>query len=530
MPATSYQTAPQRAVPVFISFLENAERFVERFAPLGVIALVLLFAAWSWLASRGTRLQFDELLEISAASAPSAHDVVSALASGVDFNPPLSHFLVRASSALFGEAEWAARLPAFLGMTALLCTLYFFVAQQLGRLYGIVAMLVILCLPIRMYAIQARPYGLVLGLSGIALLLYRAALGRRRALALCGLALSTGALVALHYYATLVVGVLFAAIIILAWELKRLDWPLLLVCTVPPLAVLVLLRNVIAQQRHQLTHYFARGNIISFDHGYDDFAMDPLVYCLALLLTIVLLAVLLQQPRELKLSVQPIRDLRPNVLALSVGLLALPLAGAVLTQFVTHAYLTRYFVPASIGFAICACYALRSIAGAIPGLALVFLLTLSMGFGKALLQEAHHAPEALPPSAVLTAESTPILFDTPEAYMQIYHYLPALRPNIWVIADPAAALRYRQYDTDDKIMLAVAAQGKAQTVPLSAAVRRWPAFRLVPRSADSVWALNCVMEAGSQVAVRHPFGRDNFLFDVVVPPGGIPLIDACSRP
>ena len=351
---------------------------------------------------------------------------------------------------------------------------------------------------------------------------------RRRSFALAGLALCTGALTASHYYGVLVVGVLVTAALVRSWEIRKTDWPLLISCTASPLLVLVLLRNVIAQQKHQLAHYFARGNLLSFDHGYDDFAMDPLIYCVALLLGIVLLF-LCARAGELRMSGQSVRDIQPGVMALSLGLLALPLAGAVITQLVTHAYLTRYFLTASLGLAICACYVLRSVAGAVPGLALVAVLSLRMGFGKAILQETHHSPDALPPASVLQSAATPILFDTPEAYLQVYHYLPSVRRNIWAVADPVAALHYRQYDTDDRIMLALAGQGKAQAVSLAAAARMWPAFRLVPRSADSVWALRCVMDSGAQIAVRHPFGASNFLFEVKVRPENISYIEACGQ-
>jgi hypothetical protein len=248
----------------------------------------------------------------------------------------------------------------------------------------------------------------------------------------------------------------------------------------------------------------------------------------ALVLGIVLLF-LCARVGELRMSGQPFRDIQPGTMALSLGLLALPLAGAAITQLVTHAYLTRYFLPASLGLAICACCVLRWVAGALPGLALVAVLSLSMGFGKGILQQTHHSPNALPAASVLQSAATPILFDTPEAYLQVYHYLPSVRRNIWVIADPAASLHYRQYDTDDHIMLALAEQGKAQAVSLAAAVRRWPAFRLVPRSADYVWALKCVMDAGAQIAVRQPFGASNFIFEVNVRPESIPAIEACGQ-
>jgi hypothetical protein len=165
----------------------------------------------------------------------------------------------------------------------------------------------------------------------------------------------------------------------------------------------------------------------------------------------------------------------------------------------------------------------------VPGLVFLLTVALALGFGIAVTRQVLRPVETLPSLEALAAEQTPLLFDTPANYAQIYHYFPSLRSNMWVIADPAASLRYRQYDSDDKIMLALAGLGRAQAISLSDAVRRWPHFRLIPRSADYIWALKCVMDAGSQITVKHPFGNSNFIFNVSVVPEGVGQIDACAR-
>ncbi len=167
---------------------------------------------------------------------------------------------------------------------------------------------------------------------------------------------------------------------------------------------------------------------------------------------------------------------------LGIGFLLLPIAGAFLSQFVTHAYVPRYFLAAAIGLAICICNGASAFSRLVPGLVVLLTVPLTFGFSKAVAQEILHPADTLPSIDALTAEQTPLLFDTPANYAQIYHYFPSLRNNMWVIADPSASLRYRGYDTDDKIMLALAEQGSAQTIGLSAAVHRWPHFRLIPRS------------------------------------------------
>jgi hypothetical protein len=513
-----------------LRLLLRGDEFMNRFSAAFVVALVVLFAVWAWFGSRAARFEFDELLEISAASAPTSHDVLSFLASGVDFNPPLSHFLIRAAMSQLGDAEWVTRLPAFLGFVVLILAMYALVARRCTPAYGIVAMLLTIGLPLRTYAIQARPYGIVLGLSALAVTFYLQAVEyRSRTFSLCALAICTGAMVASHYYEVLVVAVLLVMELIRGWETNRMDWPLVACCIGPPVVVLFLLRRAIVQQKQVLTHYFARGNLLSFDHGYDDLKLDPLIYCVAFMLLIGALSLVRGASDDFVPAARFRAVLRGREVQLGLALLSLPIVGAFVTQFVTHAYVPRYFLAAGIGLVICCCYVVRFLSPAVPGLTLILVLSIALGFGKSILQEKTRSAEALPALASLTAQWTPLLFDSPAAYERIYHYFPALRDNLWVIADPAASMRYRNYDTDDRIMLALAAHGRAQAVTLSAAVRKWPQFRLVPRSADSVWALKCIMDAGVPVHVSQPFGSSNFIFDVAVSADSVAKIDACSQ-
>ena len=226
----------------------------------------------------------------------------------------------------------------------------------------------------------------------------------------------------------------------------------------PPIAVLWLLHDAIRRQRLQLTHYFSRGNLLSFDHGYDFLAVDPLVYCLALALLAGFLGLFWARgkpPATVRVLMKP----RLSDMTLAIGLLLLPIVGAFATQFVTHAYVPRYFLPAAAGFAVCLCYALQWFSAVAPGVAMLAISTLSLGFGKAVFQEIRRTPEALPAGETLAAAWAPVLFDTPEAYLQMCRYNPGVRERLWVVADPAASLRYRGYDTDDRIMLALAGRG-----------------------------------------------------------------------
>jgi Dolichyl-phosphate-mannose-protein mannosyltransferase len=533
MSVLTKDTNPVQPDASALGLLGKLERLTEKLAPVLMPVLILLFSVWSWFASREIRFWFDELLELLVASAPTSHDLMVALAAG-DHNPPLSHYLIRASMSLFGGAEWAARLPPFLGMVTLLVCIYFFVSRWLTPVYGIAAMLVLICSPVRIYATQARPYGLVLGFSALALLFYQQAVKPgRRFFALAGLSVCTACLAATHYYAVLVIVSVLPVELMRTWRTRRPDWILLVCGGAPPLIVLAMLWKVIREQKAQLAHYFARGNLLSFAHGYDILDMDPMIYCVALVAITLLLSLYfadgffpaaVRVPSELD-SNENLEFAHTGLLGAS--LLFLPILGAFFTQFITHAYLTRYFSAAAIGLTMCVCFSVRLFSRVVPGIVVIVILSLGLGFGKALMQQAHRLPGSLPAGAAIDAGTSPILFDNPDSYLQIYQYFPGLRPKIWVIADPDMSLRYRQYDTDDQMMLALASARRIQAISLKEAVRKWPHFSMIPRAVDHVWALQCLIDSGTKIAITNAFGNSNFVFDITVPPESLPRIDAC---
>src|SRR5579862_4637981 len=108
-----------------------------------------------------------------------------ALRQGADLNPPLMYWLTRASFAVFGTNAFAARIPSMSGFLVMAVCLGWFVRRRSTVHYGIAAMTLPLLTDGFTYAAEARPYGLLLGFSGIALLAWQAAAeGKRRRLAL----------------------------------------------------------------------------------------------------------------------------------------------------------------------------------------------------------------------------------------------------------------------------------------------------------------------------------------------------------
>src|SRR5262245_65490298 len=133
----------------------------------------------------------DELFTFYTSRLPKVSDIWGALLTGADQIPPLFHLITRAAFALFGVNSLSVRLPEVLGFWVMSLCLFRFVSKRSSALYGFAAMLVPLITVAYDYAYEARPYGLVLGFCGLALLCWQsAAEGHYRKLPLIGLAVS----------------------------------------------------------------------------------------------------------------------------------------------------------------------------------------------------------------------------------------------------------------------------------------------------------------------------------------------------
>ena len=133
-------------------------------------------------------LWFDELISYYVTLLPDLGTLWEALRQTADGQPPVLHLAMRSSHALFGTGEWATRLPSIAAVGAMSWALYVFVGRRAGAVYGIAATLFAWNTWAYEYAYEARPYGLLMGLTGLAFLCWRAVAGERRNWALAGLA------------------------------------------------------------------------------------------------------------------------------------------------------------------------------------------------------------------------------------------------------------------------------------------------------------------------------------------------------
>lgn len=186
-------------------FRDKIETFpLQRFHRLLILAgIVLVYLLVTSLQAR-RELWHDELYTYYIAKAPSISQLFQEIK--LDLNPPLMYLAERASLHVLGDNNYAARFPSIIAFLFGSLCFYAFVSRRLRPVYGILAMLVFWSTPFEYYATEARPYGLIIGFFGLALLAWdKAVEPNRSAGSIWTLALAVLGMAASHFFAVIYV-------------------------------------------------------------------------------------------------------------------------------------------------------------------------------------------------------------------------------------------------------------------------------------------------------------------------------------
>lgn len=236
--------------------------------PVLGLAVLVLFST-TLFARRAASLPFwyDELLTVRLSALGGVSELWSALTGGFEFTPPLGYLATKLARTLPGPETLTARVPPLAGYVLLVVTLFIFLRRRIGGWFALsaVALLPLADFTIR-YAVEARPYMLVLGMSGCALVFWQATVnkpgsgdrdpesdpsGQGGAWAPIGLAISVALALLLHVWAILLPLALAAGELVEVARSRSVRWRVVgaLAAAAPVLglypAILSASRNVI---------------------------------------------------------------------------------------------------------------------------------------------------------------------------------------------------------------------------------------------------------------------------------------------
>ncbi len=302
-----------------------------------------LYAAWRVM-------WYDELFTFYISNLPSPVAIWNALAAGADLHPPAHYWFSHWSQAVLGAGELGLRAPAIAGFWVLSLCVFFFVKRRTDALHAGVAMLLLFATGTQLSRLDARPYPLVLACAALALLCWQlSAEGRRRSIALPGLALSLFVAIMTHYYAVFLVPAIALGELVRTRRRGRVDRSVWFMLAIGASAVLFLL-PIIASSGTFAEH-FAR----SLSWGDLVQVYVELLGGTAPLLLVGLALIALGgagRPSDVEAEANPGPVLPLEETAACLGLLAIPLPAFLLARFVTEAWAARYVGVVVIGFCI----------------------------------------------------------------------------------------------------------------------------------------------------------------------------------
>lgn len=190
----------------------------------GFLAFLVLVFGYLAYFSGHKLLWFDELLSYYTEHAPTAAAVLKIqAATPVSLDPPLYHLLGHWMLSLGFNAAFAIRFPSLAGSLLMVVGVYFY-TKRIAGFYAAAISIAGLILTYDFYLVDARPYGILLGATGLSLLLWQNCIhniGRR--LSLPGLFLVLGLAVSCHYFGILVPVPLLLAELFRTIRRRKLD-------------------------------------------------------------------------------------------------------------------------------------------------------------------------------------------------------------------------------------------------------------------------------------------------------------------
>jgi hypothetical protein len=476
---------------------------------------ILYLVITSSLASRKP-MWYDELFTLYISRLAGFSDIWSALLTGADQTPPFFHLITRASFSLFGVNHLSIRLPEVLGFWVMSLCLFRFVSKRSSALYGFAAMLFPLATKAYYYAYEARPYGIVLGLSALSLLCWQsAAEGHYRKLSLIGLAISLVAAVSSHYYAVLLFFPLAVGEVVRSLSRRRLDLPIWVAFGFA-MTPLLLFLPLIERGWTYAAGFWAEPLWRSIPKFYY-FLLTP---ALLPLVAILIFSAIYPTTHPVSRRNQESRLTPPfHEIAAAFGFVAIPVVAVTLAIFVTGAFTDRYALPSVMGFSILIAFATYKLPDGRAFLGAALVLFLCGGFVMNVAQNFQKTTNAfrkhLKIYSFLRSESEsrlPIVVSHPLTFMQLTYYAPPdIASRFVYLADPEASLLHMGNNTSERNLLELKPWFQLKVegyTPYVASQRR---FLVYSNARLMNWLLSELKAADMRIELRSR-NKDNLLF------------------
>jgi 4-amino-4-deoxy-L-arabinose transferase-like glycosyltransferase len=322
--------------------LKPTLRYADLWTLLAVVLAVFYLGTTIYIGSQRP-FWTDEILTVDIAQLPDYRTIWSAVTHAVDGGSPVYDVVVRMSDKLLGDREVAARLPSALAMVAGMLIAFDCARRLTDSLHGLIAISVLTCSFLPYYGHEARSYAIYFMLAALSLWIWVHARDDNRSSAVLFGAVVFLA-VTMHYYAVLCL-VPYALWEVSRWEPWQPPSAKLIAGVVGAVVALALLWPAILAFMPVVVAYagWAGPSLDGLRAIFPALFSDGL-WLLALIMVWIAFA-------EAKSDDVVLQPMRPSE-AISWLFLCIPLAGFVVAELKTNAFLARYFIAALPGVAV----------------------------------------------------------------------------------------------------------------------------------------------------------------------------------
>jgi len=328
----------ERTAALLNSWLETHWRL---YVSVAAILCLLTFSGYS----RPKTPWVDEVLQLTIERLPTAGAIWDALKDGVQIDPPMLHVGVHYLFRAFGESIYLARLPSILGFCLMCVAVACLVARYAPPIYAAAAFFLPYATVLRSRGMDARPYGLMFGLSALVLWCWDGIeRSPRKTWWRIAFTVSLALTFSTHFYSILILLPLAMGEAAKTYFRKRLDWASLACIAAAMIPYFLWLPILISGAKVYASHYYypaAFANLYDF-YGSTIFSL-PLAG--ALLFMVVAIATVGFDVVSRAVLSQGERIL----LFVSAGFLLVPVAGYLAGVLVTRSFVPYYHYIATFG-------------------------------------------------------------------------------------------------------------------------------------------------------------------------------------
>jgi hypothetical protein len=379
---------PSPTPPRLESFADHVDTWLgshqSSYLVAASIACLLTFAGYAhakvpWM---------DEVLLLTIARLKDLHQIWASLMDGIQTDPPLLQTIVHFLFQTFGEHVLLARLPAILGFCLMCASLAILVWRHAPPIYAAATFFLPYATVLRVWSMDARPYGMMMGFSALTLLCwdgYGDPASTHRTRWRIAFTLCLAATLSTHFYSVLLLGPL-AAGEFTRWVLRRkADWLTVgcaILALIPYACWLPILLSGMRVFQVSSRHYHGHVSFDTFATFYS-WAIPslPLIGVFFLMLA----AVLLLGTAQNAVPSSRLSDRQRALLAAALGFLVLPAVGYAAGILATGFFIVYYHMIATFGVIIGLPLLLSAVTGRSRVIGLCLLIPIT---GHALLVTA----------------------------------------------------------------------------------------------------------------------------------------------